>query len=389
MTIAFWFIFFIIVYAYVGYFAIMWLVSSFFPARDIDKSTNIYEPTVSLIVAAYNEEGVVIKKLANSAEIDYSRNKIEQIWVTDGSTDASVAILSANKEIKLLHLPERMGKINAINRAVSFAKNDIIIFSDANSMLSTNVVKEIVSIFSNPKVGCVAGSKQVVNGTVDNQAMGEGLYWEYEALLKKFESKIGSTIGAAGELFAIRRELFEIVEPDTILDDFVIAMRVALKGYYVKYADRALAVEVQSASIVDEMKRKIRISAGGFQTLFRMSQLHNPFKQIGLVFKFYSHKVLRWLVVPFVLPLLLLLNFIIVHFNDYTPSIYLLMLVLQICFYILALAGNFLPKNRFMPRWLFFPYYFLIVNYCQVLGLIRYLNKKQSVKWEKATRASN
>jgi len=289
----------------------------------------------------------------------------------------------------LLHLPERNGKIGAMNRGVPCAKNEILVFTDANSMLSENAMKEIVAYFANPKVGCVAGSKQVMNNRDSNPAIGEGVYWKYEAQLKKFESNIGSTIGAAGELFAIRRELFEIVEPDTILDDFVIAMRIALKGYEMKYANKALSVETESAGIAEEMKRKIRIAAGGFQTMFRMKELHSPFKNFMLFFQFYSHKVLRWLVVPFFIIFLFFLNFFILLASENVSTIYIILFWIQVFFYLLAFAGNFLQIKKHLPRWLFFPYYFVVTNYCQLRGLIRFLKGQQTVNWEKAARASN
>ncbi len=385
MIILFWAVFGIVFYAYLGYLIVMFLLSKLH-FQELESDYTI-EPSVSLVVASYNEEDIIPEKLKNTQALDYPSEKIEQIWVTDGTTDRSNSILSNVSGLKLLYEPQRKGKIGALNRAVPYASNDILVFSDANSMLSVNALKEIIKPFSNKKVGCVAGSKQISSLDTDNPSISEGVYWKYEALIKKFESATGSTIGAAGELFAIRRELFEPVEPDTILDDFVIASRIALGGFMVKYAPEALAVETQSANISEEMKRKIRISAGGFQTMFRIVGLHNIFKRPGLVLKFWSHKVLRWLIVPFSLIVLFLLNILIVLNKPEVSYAYSIILWLQILLYLIASLGILLKGKKKIPGWFFFPYYFVVINYCQIAGFIKYLRKQQSVNWEKAKRS--
>ncbi len=182
-------------------------------------------------------------------------------------------------ELEVHHLPERRGKMHAMNRGVKFVKAPIIIFSDTNTILGEESIREIVAKFSNPNTGCVAGEKRIVNKQSDIAAgAGEGLYWRMESWIKSMDAELNSTVGAAGELFAIRTELFEEVEADTLIDDFIISLRIAQKGYHIAYTPNAYSEETASLNVKEEMKRKIRIAAGGIQTIFRLKGLLNPFR---------------------------------------------------------------------------------------------------------------
>jgi cellulose synthase/poly-beta-1,6-N-acetylglucosamine synthase-like glycosyltransferase len=282
---------------------------------------------------------------------------------------------------------QREGKMAAVNRAMRQVSTSYTIFSDANTMLDKNSVKWMIVSLLNPKTGCVAGEKRILNQTKDSASgAGEGIYWNYESLIKKLESKVGSTIGAAGELFGIRTELYEAPAKDTIIDDFVISLKVALKGFYIKYQHKAIATEHASLSINEEKKRKIRIAAGGFQVLFRMPQLLNVFKHGLLSFQYFSHKVLRWLVVPFSIPLLAFLNIFLVY-QQPSVLIYLVALLLQMLFYFFAIIGFLVQKSKLRAKILFVPYYILMMNYTTLLGLVRYIKGQQSAAWEKAERS--
>jgi cellulose synthase/poly-beta-1,6-N-acetylglucosamine synthase-like glycosyltransferase len=255
-------------------------------------------------------------------------------------------------------------------------------------MLAKNSVSTLISEFSSPKTGCVAGEKRIARNLTEAAAgMGESTYWQYESFIKKQESKLGSTLGAAGELYAIRTKLFEPLDPAIIIDDFVNSLTIACKGYYIKYAPDAFAMESPSADSKEELKRKIRIATGGFQTIAIMPSLLNIFKYGFLSFKFISHKVLRWLFVPFLFPLILFLNAFICYRYSWNSDLFNTLLILQIAFYLLAFLGSVLEKQSIKLKILFLPYYLVFMNYAQIAGLIRFLRGKHSVVWEKARRS--
>jgi cellulose synthase/poly-beta-1,6-N-acetylglucosamine synthase-like glycosyltransferase len=249
-------------------------------------------------------------------------------------------------------------------------------------------VKKIVEKFMDPEVGCVAGEKRIYSGEKEKAVgAGEGIYWQYESLIKKLESDVNSTVGAAGELFAVRTELFENVETDTILDDFTISLRIAEKGYKVKYAPEANAYEKASFSIKEELKRKIRIASGGFQTLFRMSGLLNVFKHGLLSFQYISHKVLRWVLVPVSFLFIFFINLLIVLLSEPSFSFYSIILAIQVLFYLFVFTGWLLSNRRIRFKIIFMPYYLFVMNFSILAGMVRYFRKKHSPLWEKARRS--
>ena len=348
-----------------------------------------YEPEITLLVAAYNEKDYVTRKVENSLELNYPRNKVKMVWVTDGSDDGTPDILARYPDITVLHQQERKGKITAMNRAIKLVKSPIIVFSDANTALGKESLNLIVDLFRNPKVGCVSGEKRIQQqGTETAAGAGEGIYWKYESTLKKWDAEWYSVVGAAGELFAVRTELCEDVEPDTLLDDFIISLRIAMKGYTIQYNPEAYASETASASVKEELKRKIRISAGGIQSIVRLRKLLNIFKYGRLSFQYISHRVLRWSLAPLSLLFILILNFLLClsEIRSDHPGFYSLLLAAQVLFYLASMVGWILENRQVRIKILFVPYYFFIMNYSVYLGFFRYIRKAQSVNWERAKR---
>jgi cellulose synthase/poly-beta-1,6-N-acetylglucosamine synthase-like glycosyltransferase len=386
--IIFWLLFAIAVYAYIGYGLILYIIIKL--KRIFRKKKEFlqeYEPEVTLFVAAYNEKDYVDAKLNNHFNLNYPKEKVKHLWVTDGSNDGTPELLKTYPNVEVHHENARGGKIGALNRGMSFVKTPIVIFSDGNTMLGENSIKIIVDLFKDPKVGCVAGEKRIASKQSDAAAgSGEGIYWKYESALKRWDAELYSAVGAAGELFAIRTELFEKVEADTLLDDFVISLRIVKKGYKIQYNPEAYAIETASADVKEELKRKIRIAAGGIQSIVRLKDLLNPLKYGLFSFQYISHKVLRWLIVPFSLPIILLSNFAIVYNIECIKNIYGAILILQILFYFLVLNGWILKNLKIKIKILFVPYYIFIMNYATWLGLFRYIKGKQSVNWERAKR---
>lgn len=385
IQIVFWLTIILILYPYFGYPFIIFIVSKL-KQNKTPKIIPNYEPTITVLITAYNEAENVNQKVENTRNLIYNKNKIKQVWVTDGSTDQTNSLLENHTDVKVFYEPKRQGKINAMNRAIKFIDTDIVIFTDANTLLNNQSIQHIVNCFSNPAVGCVAGEKRIINELKENAAAaGEGIYWQYESFIKKIDAKIGTAVGAAGELFAVRRELFQFVAPNTILDDFEISMRIAMMGYKIDYNPNAYAIEKASVNINEEMKRKIRIAAGSIQSLLRLKKLLNPFYKPFLWFQYLSHKVFRWVVVPVCLPLAFLLN-IIIAFN-YTNTVYSILLILQILFYLIVYLGSLLKNKNILFTIIFVPYYFFIANYAMWLGFIRYCKGRQTVNWERAKRA--
>lgn len=391
LKVVFWVFLAIVLYEYIGYAILLRILLLFKKKNNPNKElANNDLPEVTLFVTAYNEKDYIKSKVENSFSLNYPKNKLHLLWITDGSDDGTPEILAKYQNIKVLHTPERAGKISAMNRGMKFVTTPIVVFCDANTMLSKDSIIEIVKAFENPKVGCVAGEKRIASKNSDAAAgSGEGFYWKYESFLKKMDSEFNTTVGAAGELFAIRTELFKAVEPDTLLDDFILSMRIAINGYKIKYVPEAYAIETSSANVKEELKRKIRIAAGAVQSTFRLTKALNPFHDILLSFQFFSHKVLRWLFIPFILPFIFILNLYIFSNDMFNlKSIYNILMILQMFFYLLVVIGWLIRNLNIKLKIIFVPYYIFMMNYASWLGLIRYLKRSQSVNWERAKRAS-
>jgi len=394
IEILFWFLVFIVFYSYLGYGILLFFlvkIKHIFGKKSTTELSD-YEPEVTLFVAAYNEKDYVDQKVTNSFNLDYPTEKVRQVWITDGSDDGTPDILKRyiDKGVKVYHESARGGKIGAMNRGMQFVETPIVIFSDGNTMLGKESIKRIVDLFKNPKVGCVSGEKRIAAKDSDAAVGSEGIYWKYESKLKKWDAELYSVVGAAGELFAIRTELFKKVEKDTLLDDFIISLRIAMDGYTIQYDPEAYAIENSSADVKEELKRKIRIAAGGIQSIVRLSPLLNVFKYGTLSFQYISHRVLRWTLAPLSLPLILLINLYLVAdfgFINYS-NVYVIIFYLQVLFYLLALTGWYLENRKIRLKILFIPYYFFIMNYAMYLGAARYIKGQQTVNWERAKRGT-
>lgn len=391
--VLFWISLFIVFYTYIGYGILLYILvkikECFRKPASYPMPPDDDLPELTLFIAAYNEEDVVDEKMQNCLDLDYPPKKLKIVWVTDGSNDHTNERLSRWPQATVLHQPERQGKTAALNRGMKFVKTPLVIFTDANTHLNREALREIVHAFVNPRVGCVAGEKRIAMQTKDNAASGgEGIYWKYESTLKALDSRLYSAVGAAGELFAVRRELFEDMRTDTLLDDFILSLRIAMQGYTIAYCAEAYATENGSADMQEEEKRKVRIAAGGLQSIWRLRPLLNPLRYGLLNFQYVSHRVLRWSITPILLFLLLPLNAVLL-FTTAHPGFYAVILALQVLFYLMGLWGYYLSRKQIKNKILFIPYYFLFMNVNVIRGF-RYLSKRKgnnSGAWEKAKRA--
>ena len=388
LTILFWIIIGTTVYAYAIYPLLIAVIAKL---RHAQPQPSLPEslPHVTLFVTAFNEEQFVDEKIANSHTLDYPADRLHLLWVTDGSDDNTNQLLAKYPDVKVYFEPERRGKVHAMKRGLEFVETDIVIFTDANTMLSTDSVKEMVRLFENPQIGCVAGEKRIsCDGRQNAASSGEGAYWRYESWIKRNDAIAGSAIGAAGELFAMRRSLYQPISDNTLLDDFEISLRIALTGYKIGYSPRACAIEWPSANIGEEMKRKVRIAAGSIQTMLRLKGLFNVFAHPMLTFQYVSHKVLRWAVVPLFIVMMIPINICLSASNGFALSnIYTLTLLAQAAFYVAVFIGFVLQDRKLNAGWLHIPYYFYLANKAMWMGLCRFCHDSQSVNWERAKRA--
>jgi biofilm PGA synthesis N-glycosyltransferase PgaC len=389
MEILFWLSLFVVFYTFLGYGIVLYILVRIRRAimgRRLAPGLDQDFPTLTLIIAAYNEESIIEEKILNTLELSYPAGKLELIFVTDGSSDRTPELVSRYSQVRLMHTPARSGKILAVHRAMHEVTSEVVVYTDANTFLNKDALLLIARHYADPTVGAVSGEKRVMQDSLSDATAGEGFYWKYESALKKWDSELYSVVGAAGELFSVRRSLYKEVGPDTILDDFMISMRIAQQGYRIIYEPDAYASELSSENITEELKRKVRIAAGGIQSISRLQSLLNPFQYPMLSFQYISHRVLRWTITPFLMILALILNILIVSKSAHW--IYTLILAGQLLFYGLAFAGWVLEKRKIKVKALFVPYYFCMMNYAVLAGIRRYFKGTQSAAWDKAKRKS-
>lgn len=380
LQILFWLSLFLVFYTHLGYGILLYMLVKLKELfvkpvrRQLPPDKRL--PDVTLFITAFNEEEVVDEKMRNCLGLDYPADKLHIVWTTDGSNDSTNQRLEDWPQATVHFQPLRQGKTAAMTRGMMLVDTPLVVFTDANTMLNREAIREIVRAFEDPKVGCVAGEKRIAVQEKDGAAAGgEGIYWKYESTLKALDARLYSAVGAAGELFAVRRELFTVMEPDTLLDDFILSLRIAMQGYKIAYCTQAYAIESGSADMREEQKRKVRIAAGGLQSIWRLRELLNPFRYGMLTFQYVSHRVLRWSLAPVLLFALLPLNIAILLAGG-SPVCYGTILALQLLFYIMGGWGYYLSTRQVKNKLLFIPYYFLFMN-INVMKGVNYLRKRK------------
>jgi len=379
--IAFWISSIVLFYVYFGYPILILFLSKLLPKPFAKFSEEELQdgsllPAISIFIPAYNEEPVIEKKIRNTLDLDYPKDKIEIIVASDGSDDKTVEIANLySDKIQLMAYDVREGKTGLINKTIPKLKGEIIIFSDASAMLEVNSLKELISPFKDPKIGSVSGLYILRDATSTSRAEGEGFYWHYETFLKTNESTFYSILGAHGALYALRKSLFRALPPKAINDDYILPMYGVQQKRRAVYEPNAVAVEEGTTSVLGEMKRRIRISVGNFQQLFLLRKLLNPFRG-RIAFEFLSHKFLRSF--SFLLMIILFIS------NIFIPTTgFRIFFLLQIFFYLLGLSGVIFFKNKRMPVLITVPFYLVIINYAAFIGLFKYIFNTQKVTWEK------
>ncbi|UNC93585.1 glycosyltransferase family 2 protein [Candidatus Contubernalis alkaliaceticus] len=372
--IIFWILTAVLIYIYFGYPVII-SIFSYFMTRPVVKN-NEYEPFTTLIITAYNEEKHMVEKLANTLELDYPRDKLDIIVASDGSKDNTNEIvrkfIKQHPEIRLLSFKKNRGKTAAQNRAVTCARGEIIVFSDANARYRPDAVRKLVRNFYDTRVGCVCGELRY---RVENcgAGEGEGLYWKYEKYLKKLESRLGNVLGANGSIYALRKDLYVPIKED-IISDFVEPLKIIEKGFRAVYEEKAVSYEDASKSFQLEFQRKVRIITRSYRGLLSVKKMLNPLKYGFLALGLFSRKLLRWYTGIF-LGALFLTN---LYLAFSSRGFFLFTLLFQMLFIFLALGG-IISKRSFKP--LLIPAYFCVVSYSSILGLVNYYRGDSAVSW--------
>ena len=366
----------IVLYTYAIYPCLLWCWCMLAGKRKkAEAMLNDHLPTITLLVAAYNEADCLAEKIQNALQIDYPEELLE-IWiVTDGSTDNSPLIVGQFPRVQLFHQPERQGKIQAIQRVIGAVKTELVVFSDANALLNKGCLRAIALAFTDALVGAVAGEKRVVDA--QDALAGESMYWIYESKVKKWEGGVYSVTGSAGEIFAIRKSLYQQVPANTLSDDLAISWQIIAQGYRMEYAADAYSSELGLDNIRQSFARRIRVAAGSVQAVLRI------FSGKGYVWKpvfwweVISHRILRTLVVPYLILLIGCLNVILIGSGD----VYWILFALQFYGYLATAVYWIRFSNGKAPFWISLPAFFILVHFAMIRGALSLWLGKQSVLW--------
>ena len=378
-TVAFWAAALLLAQTYFLYPLWLLLLSRLRPAWRGTQAGPGAWPTVSLVVAAHDEASCIEEKLCNSLALDYPPDRLEVLIGSDGSIDGTDALVRAYPDPRVqLSAAPRAGKTSVLNRCIPAARGEVVVLSDANTRIEPGALKALVRHFADPEVGAVCGRLQLYNPT--RAEYEESAYWKYESWLKAMEGTQGAVVGANGGLYALRRELFRPLPPSTIVDDFVIALRLLDQGYRVLYEPEALAEEETTEDYDREFARRARIAAGNFQSLGLVPGLLSPLRGFP-AFAFWSHKVLRWCA-PALMLVALAANAALLD-----QPFYRFTMAAQVGFYALAMLGSMAVGPSLLRRVAGVAYYFVTMNLAIAVGFWRFLRNSQGAAWERTARA--
>jgi cellulose synthase/poly-beta-1,6-N-acetylglucosamine synthase-like glycosyltransferase len=374
MEVIFWLLAAVVVYVYAGYPLLLVVLSGLGARRPVRKGE--IEPGVTLIVSAFNEAAVIAEKIRNSLALDYPREKIEIVVISDASDDGTDEIVGqfAAQGVRLLRMSDRGGKTLGLNAGVRAAKGEIVVFSDANAMYLPDAIRKMARNFADPAVGAVVGESTYADAEGGAQ-QSESLYWKYETGIKRLETQIGSTVGGDGAIYAIRRSLYRDMRADA-LSDFVNPMQIVQAGYRCIYEPEAQSIEEAAEGFEKEFRRKVRIVNRAWRATWTLPALLNPLRFGWFSLELISHKLLRWLM-PVFLVAVLVVNVLLIE----RAPLYSWLMLLQLLFYALALAGYLTRARPTQPRLLYVPYYFCLVNIASARGIIEAYRGRTYTTW--------
>lgn len=363
-----------IAYTYMGYPLTLWLLSRFVPARQAKCSTEL---GITLIIAAHNEEAGIREKLEQTLALDYPKEKLQILVASDGSTDGTDDIVAeyASRGVELLHVTDRKGKTNAQNEAVKHARQPVLVFSDATTLYDAKALQYLSAAFQNERVGAASGRYDYYDPTEGSPAgSGSAKLWGLENWIKRMQSRIGTLSGCCGCIYAVRRDLYTALAPETI-SDLVQPLHVLLKGYRVVFQENAQAWEESTRTAGDEFHMRVRVATRGMKGLLSVPELLMPWKHPWISFQLWSHKILRWCI-----PVFLLLLIAGSALLSQQPAFFILF-VAQVAFYISALASLAIPWMR-SSRLLSLPLYFCTINTAFLVGMLNTIRGRNFNVWQ-------
>jgi cellulose synthase/poly-beta-1,6-N-acetylglucosamine synthase-like glycosyltransferase len=381
IVVVFWVCLAALAFAYVGYPVLIWALARCFGRPGPDPApTGTEVPSVSVLIAAYNEEAVIEERLQNALAMDYPPEKLEVVVASDGCTDATPEIVRryADRGVRLLDYRQRRGKAAALNAAFPELKGEIVLLSDANTRIEPHALPMLIRWFQDPAVGVVCGRLVLTDPATGRNV--DSLYWKYETFLKKCEGQLGGLLGANGGIYAIRRAVHAPIPPATIVDDFVIPLLAKLRsGCTIVYDREAVAHEETPPRLGSEFHRRSRIGAGGFQSIVLLWRLLDP-RHGWTAFTFFSHKILRWLC-PFFLLGMLVSNLCLLP-----DPLYRLLALSQFGFYGLCLVAPYLPARPRFLRPVRLTTMFAMMNLALLVGFWHWARGIQTGAWRRTAR---
>lgn len=363
----------VILFTYFGYPLILYVLNYLSPSH-ITKIP--YFPTVTVLIAAHNEESCIGQRLTNIFQQDYPKHLIEIIVISDGSSDNTASISAGYKDhgVQVLELKNKGGKAAALNAGVSISKGEIIVFTDSRQVFRNDAITKLTENFSDSQIGCVSGELVFIENSTSLIEAEMGAYWKYEKMVRRLESTTGSVVGATGCIYAILRDLYQPLPVNTILDDVLTPMNIVAQGKRVIFEPLAIAYDAISKDVQHEWRRKVRTLAGNWQLLGLAPWLIVPWSN-NIWWRYVSHKLLR-LFVPFLLILILLTSFVL------TGTFYLLFTFAQIILYLIVIIGFMFPVTRTI-RFVNLCCFFIIMNAAVLVGFWKWAAGRSSTIWQK------
>lgn len=373
--IIFWTCAGLLFYVYIGYPLLVYLVSLAFP-RPVKRGE--IEPSVTILITAYNEEKDIRKKIENTLEIEYPKDKLEILVASDGSTDRTDEIVKGfvSRGVKFFRQDGRLGKTYTQNKAVEQASGEIVLFSDATTAYSPDVLRQVLPSFADDTIGCVAGKLVYVDSSSSNVGKGAKGYWSYETFLKESESRACSLIGASGCLYAVRKSAYEPMYPEAC-SDFLICTVLYRQGLRSIYEPNAICTEETNRRTDNEMSMRVRVISQTFTDLWRNRGMLNPFRSGFYAVELVSHKLLRYAV-----PVFLALAFIAAGILATNSIVYAGIFAVQVLFYLSAFLGWVLEKSGKRLTLLVVPLYFVMANLASTIGFYKFLRGERYARWE-------
>jgi cellulose synthase/poly-beta-1,6-N-acetylglucosamine synthase-like glycosyltransferase len=376
--IVFWFAVLILCYIYVGYPALLCVLAQLFRKRRADAD---FCPSITVLIAAYNEEASIKRKLEETLALDYPPGKVEVLVVSDGSDDATDAIVRAfpDPRVRFLRVEGRRGKTHAQNEGVKLCSGDVVVFSDATAVYHRQALRRLAANYSDQRIGAVSGRYHYFDPNESSPTgLGSVAFWNFENLIKRFQSQISTLTGCSGCIYSVRKSAYTAL-PDEACSDLVQPLHVVQKGYRVAFEERALAYETTTTSTTDEFRMRVRVAGRGIRGILSVPELLKFWRHGWISFQLFSHKILRWQM-PILLLLLFLSNAVLIGKPPYQY-----VFVLQAFFYAVAGLQVMIPFHRYWKP-LGLPLYFCTLNAAVLVSIYQLLRGNRYVVWQTVRR---